>query len=168
MENEKAGRRKVVYLLLAVLVACGIWLYVDLSSGQTVTQEYLDIPIEYLYESTLTDRGLMLVEDGTDLTIDLTLKGTRWNICSLDRSQIWVTASLLDVTSAGKQRVNYNVSYTNPKFNNNANAIQKERASFGMATVNISELYSRTIDVSWGATWRRAIPPVRWSSPTQR
>lgn len=148
MENEKAGRRKVVYLLLAVLVACGIWLYVDLSSGQTVTQEYLDIPVEYLYESTLTDRGLMLVEDGTDLTIDLTLKGTRWNICSLDRSQIWVTASLLDVTSAGKQRVNYNVSYTNPKFNNNANAIQKERASFGMATVNISELYSRTIDVS--------------------
>ncbi len=148
MENEKAGRRKVVYLLLAVLVACGIWLYVDLSSGQTVTQEYLDIPIEYLYESTLTDRGLMLVEDGTDLTIDLTLKGTRWNICSLDRSQIWVTASLLDVTSAGKQRVNYNVSYTNPKFNNNANAIQRERASFGMATVNISELYSRTIDVS--------------------
>jgi YbbR domain-containing protein len=148
VENEKAGRRKVVYLLLAVLVACGIWLYVDLSSGQTVTQEYLDIPIEYLYESTLTDRGLMLVEDGTDLTIDLTLKGTRWNICSLDRSQIWVTASLLDVTSAGKQRVNYNVSYTNPKFNNNANAIQKERASFGMATVNISELYSRTIDVS--------------------
>jgi YbbR domain-containing protein len=148
VENEKAGRRKIVYLLLAVLVACGIWLYVDLSSGQTVTQEFLDIPIEYLYESTLTDRGLMMVEEGTDLTINLTLKGTRWDICSLDRSQIWVTASLLDVTSAGKQRVNYNVSYTNPKFNNNANAIQKERASFGMATVNISELYSRTIDVS--------------------
>lgn len=148
VENEKAGRRRVVYLLLAILVACGIWLYVDLSSGRTVTQEYLNIPIEYLYESTLTDRGLMLVEDGTDMTIDLTLKGTRWNICSLDRSQIWVTASLLDVTSAGKQRVNYNVSYTNPKFNNNANAIQRERASFGMATVNVSELYSRTIDVS--------------------
>ena len=62
VENEKAGRRKIVYLLLAVLVACGIWLYVDLSSGQTVTQEFLDIPIEYLYESTLTDRGLMMVE----------------------------------------------------------------------------------------------------------
>lgn len=148
VEKERMGRRRVVYLLLAILVACGIWLYVDLSSGRTVTQEYLDIPIEYLSESTLTDRGLMLVEDGTDMTIDLTLKGTRWNICSLDRSQIWVTASLQDVTSAGRQRVNYNVSYTNPKFINNANAIQRERASFGMATVNISELYSRTIDVS--------------------
>ena len=42
MENANTGRRRVIYLLLAILVACGIWLYVDLSSGQTVTQEYLD------------------------------------------------------------------------------------------------------------------------------
>lgn len=141
-------RRRIVYLLLSILVACGIWLYVDLSSGKTVTQEYQGIPIEYLYESTLTDRGLMLVEDGSDLTIDLTLEGTRWNICSLDRSQIWVTASLMDVTSAGKQRVNYNVSFTNPRLNNNSNSITTKQASVRMATVNISELYSRTIGVS--------------------
>ena len=146
MDNEKAGRRRVVYLLLAILVACGIWLYVDLSSGRTVTQEYLDIPIEYLYESTLTDRGLMLVDADTDHTIDLELKGTRWNISSLDRSQIRVTASLFDVTSAGEQRINYNVSFTNTKFNNNV--IQTEKASIRMATVNISELYSRTVDIS--------------------
>ena len=111
MENEKKGRRRVVYLLLSILVAAGIWLYADLTSGpngtpQTKTREFLDIPIEYLSESTLADRGLMLVEEGTDLTIDLTLEGTRWDICSLDRSQIWVTASLFDVTTAGKQRVN--------------------------------------------------------------
>lgn len=153
MENEKTGRRRAVYVLLSILVAAGIWLYADLTSGpngtpQTKTREFLDIPIEYLYENNLTDRGLMLVEDGTDLTVDLTLKGTRWNICSLDRSQVRVTASLMDITSAGTQRVNYNVSFTNPKFRNNANAIQRENASFGMATVNISELYSRTIAVS--------------------
>lgn len=146
MEKEKIGRRRVVYLLLAILVACGIWLYVDLSSGRTVTQEYLDIPIEYLYESTLTDRGLMLVDEGTDRTIDLELKGTRWLISSLDRAHIRVTASLFDVTSAGVQRVNYVVSFTDSRFGNNA--IQREGASISMATVNISELYSRTIDVS--------------------
>ena len=72
MENEKTGRRKVVYVLLSVLVAAGIWLYADLTSGpngapQTQTREFLEIPIEYLYESTLTDRGLMLV-DGEDIT----------------------------------------------------------------------------------------------------
>ncbi len=151
MENEKTGSRRVVYLLLAVLAAAGIWLYADLTSGpngtpQTKTREFLDIPIEYLYESTLMDRGLMLVEEGTDFTIDLKLKGTRWLICNLDRSQIRVTASLFDITSAGEQRVNYSVNFTDSKFGNNA--IQRESASFGMATVNISELYSRTIDVS--------------------
>lgn len=151
MENGKTGRRKLVYLLLSILVACGIWLYADLTSGpnnspRTVTQEFEDIPIEFLYESTLTDRGLMLVEDGTDLTIDLTLSGTRWDISNLDRSEIRVTVSLIDVINAGEQRINWTINYTDPKFN--PTTFQREKASFSMATVNISELYSRAIDIS--------------------
>lgn len=151
MENEKTGRRRIIYVLLSILVAAGIWLYADLTSGpngtpQTKTREFLEIPIEYLYESTLTDRGLMLVENGTDRTIDLTLEGTRWDICSLDRSKIRVTASLFDITSAGEQRVNWNISFTDSKFS--PNNIGTEDASIRMATVNISELYSRTVNVS--------------------
>ncbi len=151
MENERAGHRRIVYLLLSVLVAAGIWLYADLTSGpnstpKTVTKEFEAIPIEFLYESTLTDRGLMLVEEGTDLTIDLTLSGTRWDIANLDRSEIRVTVSLFDVTNPGEQRINWNISYTDSKFN--ANTFQPENTSFRMARVNISELYSRTIDVS--------------------
>lgn len=151
METEKTGRRRIIYVLLSILVAAGIWLYADLTSGpngtpQTKTREFLEIPIEYLYESTLTDRGLMLVENGTDRTIDLTLEGTRWDICSLDRSKIRVTASLFDITSAGEQRVNWNISFTDSKFS--PNNIGTEDASIRMATVNISELYSRTVNVS--------------------
>ncbi len=151
MEGEKTGRRRIVYMLLSILVAFGIWLYADLTSGpnsapRTITREFEGIPIEYLYESTLTDRGLMLVEEGTDLTIDLELKGTRWDISSLDRSHIRVTASLFDVTSPGEQRVNWNIGFTNSKFS--PSNIGTENASIKMASVNISELYSRTIDVS--------------------
>ena len=93
MDSGKTGRRRVIYLLLSVLVACGIWLYADLTSGpnntpRTQTREFLDIPIEFLYESTLTDRGLMLVEEGTDLTIDLTLEaGTHEiSVCGLTKT----------------------------------------------------------------------------------
>ena len=151
MESGKTGRRRIIYLLLSILVASGIWLYADLTSGpngtpRTITREFQEIPIEFLYESTLTDRGLMLVEEGSDLAIDLTLKGTRWLISNLDRSQIRVTVSLFDVTSAGKQRINWTVSYTDPKFSNKV--IETEGASIHMATVNISELYSRTVDIS--------------------
>lgn len=151
MESEKTARRRFFYLLLSILVACGIWLYADLTSGpngtpRRVTREFPDIPIEFLYEGTLTDRGLMLVEDGTDLTIDLELSGTRWDISALDRSDIRVTVSLFDVTSAGEQRINWNVGFTNSKFS--PSNITTESASIRMATVNISELYSRTVGVS--------------------
>lgn len=151
MEDRMTGRHKFVYLVLSVLVACGIWLYADLTSGpndtpRTVTKEFEDIPIEFLYESTLTDRGLMLAEDGTDHAIDLTLSGTRWDISNLDRSNIRITASLWDITNAGEQRVNWTISYPNRAFG----AATFERVSPGtnMATVNISELYSRTVSVS--------------------
>lgn len=151
MESERTGRRKFVYLVLSVLVACGIWLYADLTSGpndspRTVTWEFEDIPIEYLYESTLTDRGLMLAEEGTDHAVDLTLSGTRWDISNLDRSNIRITASLWDVTNAGEQRVNWTISYPNLRFS--ADTFERVSPSTNMATVNISELYSRTVSVS--------------------
>lgn len=151
MENGMTGRHKLAYLLLSILAACGIWLYADLTSGpndspRTVTREFEDIPIEFLSLGTLADRGLMLVEDGTDHTIDLTLSGTRWDISNLDRSEIRVTVSLIDVISPGEQRINWTINYTDRKFS--ATTFERVSASINMATVNISELYSRTIGVS--------------------
>lgn len=147
MENN-IGRRKAFYLLLSILVAGSIWLFADLTSGpnntpRTRVQEFKDIPIEYLQEGTLADRGLMLLEDGSDMTIDLKLEGTRWMLSCLDRSQIRVTANLVNVVSAGTQAINYTVSYTDRQFY----ALDYE-ANIGSATVNISELYSRPVDVS--------------------
>ena len=50
MENEKIGRRRVVYVLLSILVAAGIWLYADFTrrpngTPQTQHREFLAIPI---------------------------------------------------------------------------------------------------------------------------
>lgn len=85
----------------------------------------------------------MLLEDGTDMTIDLKLQGTRWMLSCLDRSQIRVTASLMNVVNAGTQTINYTVSYTDRQFY----ALDYE-ANISSATVNVSELYSRSIDVN--------------------
>ncbi len=149
MENEKNGRRNFIYFLLSILVACGVWLYSDLTGGpnggpRTTVREFQDIPIEYFGEATLADRGLMLLEEGSDLTIDLKLEGTRWTVSNLDRSQIRVTVNLANVIEAGSQSLNYLLSYTDRKYNN---AFEYE-ASINNATVNISELYSQTVDVS--------------------
>ena len=69
MGNKKMNRRKAFYILVAILVSAAIWFYVDEfgnnGSARLVEQKVTDIPIEYTSEDTLTDRGLMLLKDGT-------------------------------------------------------------------------------------------------------
>ena len=83
MQNdEMRSRRKGLYLAISILVAVGIWLFVDQISGpnngpQLATREITDIPITFLNESGLDDKGLMMLDDGTDTTLDLTVEGTR-------------------------------------------------------------------------------------------
>lgn len=63
-----------------------------------VTQTVSGIPIEYINEDALTDKGLMLEEtenSGTSTTVDITFKGRRRHIVQLDRSKVRVTADLL-------------------------------------------------------------------------
>ena len=151
MEPNKNSRRKMLYFLLSVLVACGIWLYADLTSGpngtpRTCVVEFKDIPVEYTNTATLTDRGLMLVDDGTDLTVDLKLEGTRWLISNLDRSKIRFVVSLMDVTTPGVQSLTYRITFLEKRFSDGN--ISADEVSIGSnATVNISELYRRNIEV---------------------
>ena len=152
METNHNNRRKIIYFLLSVLVACGIWLYADLTSGpnntpRTRTREITGIPVEYTREATLTDRGLMLVEDGSDLTVDLVVEGTRSLVTKLERDQIRFVVDLSNVTTAGVQNLGYTVAFTDDEFRNGAIST-KEVSIGGGATVNISELYRRTIDIS--------------------
>ena len=67
MRNEKMNKRKAFYILLAILISAAIWYFVDeFGNGggpYLVEQKVTDIPIEYISEDTLTDRGLMLLKE---------------------------------------------------------------------------------------------------------
>jgi len=144
MQNEKKNPQKILYILLSVLIAVGIWFYVDEVNARIVEQEVTEIPIEYLREGVLADRGLMLLDDSTSTTVDLTLEGTRRLVTQLDRDKIRVTADLSSVTSSGTQSIELNVSYAEWKFNN---AIEIKKRSISRAVVNISELSSKEVNV---------------------
>lgn len=145
MQNEKNSKRRVLYLLLAVLVAAGIWFVVDQTSNngspRTIEREVKEVPITYInVDTVLADRGLMLLDEDTDATIDLTLEGGRWMVNLLDASDIRVTCDLKNVTGAGMQQASVTIS-VDPKYG------KVTKQSLYMATVNISELYSKEIDV---------------------
>lgn len=147
MENKKRSMRKALYIALAVLVAASIWFFVDVTGNNgnpiTVEKRFTDIPIEYTGETLLGERGLMLVEEGTETTVDLKLQGTRWNIAKLDRSQIVVIVNLSAVDSPGQQNLPVTITYTDRSF---ASRLTTKDGPFSIA-VNISELSSKQVDV---------------------
>ena len=148
-ENEKIITKKYLYILLSVLVAICIWIFVDELNGGVGTLEFKNIPITYRdTNDVLSERGLMLVlgeDNGTSETVDLELKGRRSLIAGLDDSMITVTADLSGITRTGKQTVGYTISYSDRKYNDAT--ISVEDASFRRASVHISELNKRIIDV---------------------
>lgn len=147
MGNEHTSRRKALYLLLSLLVAAVMWIFVDNTSNngspRVIERELKDLPIEYMNEAVLAERGLMLLPEDTDTSVDLTLTGSRWNFGRLDKDEIRVQANLLDVVEVGKQRLSLAIYFPD--------ALQGKFTKKGtgqmMATVNIAELYHKTVEV---------------------
>lgn len=143
MERKKMDKQKILFLVLSCLVAVTLWIFVDVTGGESVEIEIKGIPIEYLYGDTvLAQRGLMLLEEGTTQTVDVKLTATRWNSTSLDRSAVRATVDLTDVTEIGTQRLTISIFY-----NSEAEGITKKSTTPTMATVNIGELYHKEVEV---------------------
>lgn len=148
MMSKNQQVRNGVYLILAIVIAVGVWYFVDESSGRTVLQTVSDIPIEYTGQADLADNGLMLVEgedSGTDTAIDIIFEGQRRHIVQLERDDIRVTADLSGITKPGTQTIKYNMTYTNRKFTSNNTTVKDY--SFYMATVNICELSHKEVEL---------------------
>ena len=143
MSSDK--RRNSFYLVISILVALGIWVYVDLTQGITASKEVYNIPIEFQGEdTTLAERGLMLLPD-SETTIDLKLEGAKLILAQLDTAKLRVQADLSAVTETGVQTVTCRVIYPEYKFSSNLTATTPTN-SFNI-TIDVGELYSREVEI---------------------
>lgn len=146
--NEELRKRKGVYLLLAVLIAVALWAYVDEFGNDGKPYEtqvtISGIPISYVGEESLADRGLMLVMDeNTDTSLALTLSGGRRRVVALGRDDIRVTVNLSNVEQAGVQTVTPTITSFHRNFTKDLIAEQDPAA----ISVNIKELNSKTVEI---------------------
>ncbi len=153
-EKKKPSKRKVLYLLMAVFVAAFAWFYVDEygdnGGARDIEKTFSNIPIEYLNEELLMDRGMMLVEDGSDTTFSMKLEGTRSLIAQIDPESIRVTVDLANVTTAGQQMIGRVITYSGKGLWGQRISISQDmvkETTPTSVTVNIQELYSKTVDV---------------------
>lgn len=102
-------KNKVLYLLLSVVIAFGLWAYVITTVSPEWEETYYDIPVVLKNEKVLHDNALMLSAKETP-TVTLRLKGNRSDLINLNKSDITLVADLAKIYEAGHQNVSYTIS----------------------------------------------------------
>ena len=142
--SEKAN--KILYIVLSLLLAVVFWLFVDTELGNTVSEDFNNVPVVFIgAEDTLPSRGLMLAEGG-DATVDLRLSGPRAVISDLKRNGgVRVRVNLTDINAVGPYSKTYEL--VTPDNVNNSD-ITVERRSRSAFSIQVTNLYSKEVQVS--------------------
>lgn len=145
--SEKGN--KILYIILSLLIAVVFWLYVDDQLDNTTTQTFTDIPVDFIgAEDALPNRGLML-SDGQDTTLNVTLRGPRTTITSFRPGDVRAQVDLSNINSVGTYPRSFTLLYPD---NVDRSSITQERASRYYITVKVDPLYSREIPVMLSVT----------------
>lgn len=97
-------KNKLYSVLLAVVIAFGLWLYVITSVSPESEDTFYDIPVVMEGESFLNERGLMLTSGSTS-SISLQLAGTRADLSKVNRGNITVKVDLSKISEPGQKIV---------------------------------------------------------------
>lgn len=136
-------KRKLFTALLSVIAAFCLWAYVITVEKPESQNTYYNIPVVLEGESVLADRGLMLV-DGENSTITMTLYGNRTYLNKINSSNITVVADLTKIYDAGTKELSYAYSFPGEIPNN---AISVLRRVPTQVTVVVANRISKEIPV---------------------
>ncbi len=136
-------KRKVLYILLSVVIACGMWLYVITTDNPDSEETFYNIPVVLQNESVLTERALMLSLD-KDPTVTLKLSGSRSSLNKLNSSNITITADLSKVYTAGKQTISYTITFPGDIPSNSIEVISRSPSE---VTITVVERKTKEVPV---------------------
>ena len=136
IKNSKAFR-----IGLSILVAFILWFYVNNFDSTPQELKVNDVPVIFTGEELLMERGLMMSDCSHD-TVDLTLSGNTSVLSKLDPRDLTVQVNLTGITTTGQHSLNYDVNFPDSVTNN---MVDVKAASVQKITVDIVELYSKTI-----------------------
>ncbi len=106
MTNQKKKHKaneKIIRMVLAICAAIVLWLYINGSSIDLVTQDLSSIPVTFTNLNVLESKGLTL-NDSRSYYVNLRVRGTEKNLDKLDPTEISAQVDLKDIDEAG----NYN------------------------------------------------------------
>lgn len=135
---------KIIYLIVAFLLALVLWAYTVTYISPETTKEYTNIPVRFTAENVLEANGLILT-GGRDQKVTLKIRGNRKDLAKLTSENIKITASLGSITEAGKNEVSYTISYPDTVAGGD---LAVEKKSVEKLTITTGLANTKTLNVS--------------------
>lgn len=104
------AKNKIGSILLAFVIALGLWMYVITYVSTDHEQTFYNIPVALEGKSMLTDRQLMLLSE-EDYLVDIKVSGSRQDVSKINSGNIQVVADLSGIYDAGEHNLTYSVIY---------------------------------------------------------
>ncbi len=117
-------KRKIIYGLLSVAVAFGLWIYVITTVSPQWEETFYDIPVTLNNEMVLHGNGLMIMEEEVP-AVTLRLLGNRKDLVTLNKDNIKLTANLATIYEKGEQQLSYSISFPENIPNNSIEVVNK-------------------------------------------
>lgn len=142
---------KALSVLLAVLLAFGIWAYVVTVVSPESEATFYNIPVVLSNENVMMDKGLMITSEDAPV-VTLQLRGNRSDLNKLKNSDITVVADLSKINAAGEQQLTYSVSFGGYSFeiiNGDPKQVSLSIAEWDTKEVPVNVVYSGTLDAEY-------------------
>lgn len=143
MEHNSSKPNKPLYIVLAILISCALWLYVRSVDTQDRTSTITKIPVTFVGEDVLNSNGLMLAQD-QDQSVSLTVQG-RWGIISqLRRDNIAIQVDLSSIKTEGEYSRAYDITWPGNVSSNSFALVGRDPF---YVSVNVVKRVSREVEV---------------------
>ncbi len=137
-------KKKLLYALLSLVIAFGVWMYVITVVSPESEETYYDVEVALINSTVLKeDKGLMLTTTEKP-KVTLRLKGNRTDLNKLNKSDITLVADLAKINEPGQQSLTYTISFPG---NFGDNAFEIISYSPDRITLDVVEWADKWVDV---------------------
>lgn len=137
-------KNKMGSVLLAFLIAFGMWMYVITEVSPNSEWTYYDIPVHLEGETLLKERGL-IITGISSTNVDLTLSGNRTDLNQLSRDNITLKSDMTKIYDPGVHKIGYDISYPGNIPSNAFNRVNQDPDSI---TVTVERLERKEVPVN--------------------
>lgn len=148
-------KNKLIYALLSLVIALGLWFYVIAVVSPESEETFYNVPVVLQNESILKEKGFMVTTQDKP-TVTLRLRGNRSDLNKLNNSDILLTVDMSKINRVGKQYLSIDTDFPG-SFADNAfevlsyapDRISLDIAEWAMKEVDVTVEFTGTVPADY-------------------